>query len=90
MDGRALPRFTAKCLTDQEPGGFHFTFFCALCNHSYTVSLFASGSLQSCLRLAEQEARLHFNRCTSCHRWVCDEHYDEDVMKCTICAPRAR
>lgn len=86
-DGQA-PMFTAKCRTEQKTGGFRFTFFCASCGGGYTTPLIPENTQKVALRLAEQDARLHFNRCQRCHRWVCDEHFNEDCMMCTACAPR--
>ena len=37
---------------------------------------------------AQNEAQQYFNRCQSCHRWVCDIDFNEDEGMCIECAPR--
>lgn len=37
---------------------------------------------------AQNEARQHFHRCHSCHKYVCDACYNEDEGMCVDCAPR--
>lgn len=88
MSDEQAPMFTAKCRTEQKTGGYRFTFYCAICCGGYTTPLISEGCPQVALRLAEQDARLHFNRCQRCHRWVCDEHFNENYMMCTACVPR--
>lgn len=87
MNDQLVPTFTAKCRTEQVKGGFRFTFFCAVCGGGYTTPLITESSTRIALRLAEQAARLHFNRCQRCFRWVCDEHFNENSMMCTNCDP---
>ncbi len=88
MKDEQVPMFTAKCRTEQTTGGFRFTFFCAICGAGFTTPFIPGNDQKLALRLAEQEARLHFNRCQRCHLWVCDEHFNENCMLCTTCAPR--
>lgn len=38
--------------------------------------------------LAQNEAQRHFHRCHSCHKYVCDDCYNEDEGLCVSCAPR--
>lgn len=85
---RGLPVFTAKCRTVHDGVGFRLTFFCEICGSGYTTPLFLCNTPQEALRLGEQDARLHFNRCLRCHRWVCDEHFNENRLMCTDCVPR--
>lgn len=85
MDSKQIPRFTAKCRIIQGEGGFYLTFFCEICSKGYTTPLIQSASRKDALTLGEQEARLYFNRCISCFRWVCDENYNENLMLCTEC-----
>ena len=80
--------FTAKSRFDQQDGGFRFTFFCDLCGDGYTTGIIPAQSVAVARESAQSEARLHFNRCQNCHRWVCDEHYNENRLLCTACAPR--
>ena len=35
---------------------------------------------------ANREGMLHFNRCTVCNRWVCDDDFSEEKNKCTCCS----
>jgi hypothetical protein len=88
MADKMIPMFTAKCRTVREDKGFRLTFFCEICCGGYTTPLFLCDTLKEALRLGEQDARLHFNRCEGCHRWVCDEHFNENWMMCTDCMPR--
>lgn len=88
MSDEQAATFTAKCRTEQKAGGFRFTFFCAICGGGYTTSPILEDTQKVALRLAEQDARLHFNRCQRCQRWVCDEHFNENYMMCTACVPR--
>ena len=37
---------------------------------------------------AQEEAQQHFHRCHSCHKWVCDDDFNEDEGLCVECAPR--
>lgn len=37
---------------------------------------------------AMSEAREHFHRCESCHKWVCDSDFNEVEGLCVECAPR--
>ncbi|MGI6142012.1 MAG: hypothetical protein ACOYEH_09840 [Caldicoprobacterales bacterium] len=85
MRDRPVSTFTAKCRTIRESEGFRLIFFCELCDRGYTTPLLICDTLQEALRLGEQEARFYFNRCVCCHRWICDEHYDENRMVCTDC-----
>lgn len=82
------PMFTAKCRTVREEKGFRLTFFCEICGGGYTTPFIPCDTLKDALRLGERDARLHFNRCGCCHRWVCDEHFNENRMMCTDCIPR--
>lgn len=34
---------------------------------------------------ANREAMLYFNRCTKCHRWVCDEKFIDEFVICAAC-----
>lgn len=85
---QSMSMFTPKCRTVREEAGFRLTFFCELCGSGYTTPLLGCGTLKEALSLGERDARLHFNRCRSCHRWVCDEHFNENRMMCTACMPR--
>ncbi len=78
--------FTAKCFETNSEDGYRFQFFCALCGTNYTSGWIHADSEERALDIAKAEARLHFNLCHSCGKWVCDEHYDIDEMVCLECA----
>ncbi|NLB10770.1 MAG: hypothetical protein GX834_06865 [Clostridiaceae bacterium] len=79
--------FTSKSTMTEENDGYRFTFFCDLCDEGYSTRLISAENAKEAYELAKNEARQHFNRCYSCHRWVCDEHYNEDYLLCIKCAP---
>ncbi|MGI6318985.1 MAG: hypothetical protein ACOX1J_09750 [Dethiobacteria bacterium] len=37
---------------------------------------------------ANREGMLHFNRCTVCNRWVCDDDFSEEENCCAYCCQR--
>lgn len=37
---------------------------------------------------AQNEAQQHFHRCHGCHKWVCDDDFNQDEGLCVECAPR--
>jgi len=80
---------TLKSVMTQEGVYLRFTFSCALCDRSHTTQRIYAESISEARAIAAKEARPLFNRCHGCGSWVCDEHYNEDVMQCTACAPRA-
>ena len=79
--------FTPKYTVIRAKGKYWFTFYCQLGGESYTTPVIVSDSLEKALELARNDARLHFNRCRKCHRWICDAAYNEDKMMCLLCAP---
>ncbi len=85
---KKIPEFTAKCRTVRGNSCFYLTFFCEACGRGYSPPPLVCNTPNEALHLGEQDARLHFNRCRSCHRWVCDEHFNENGMMCTDCMPR--
>ena len=58
------------CIRDSSC--FYLTFFCEACGRGYSPPPLVCNTPNEALHLGEQDARLHFNRCRSCHRWVCD------------------
>ena len=89
MEHRRRPiDFTPKSTMVALGGSYQFTFFCELCDTGYTTRPVSAETVKKAFNLAQLEARIHFNRCHSCQRWVCDGHYNEDMMMCTACAPR--
>jgi len=67
---------------------FRFTFTCELCDCNHTTGRILAESVGAARIIAAREARPLFNRCHICGKWVCDTHYNEDVMQCVDCAPR--
>lgn len=82
--------FPQKCTISQEGELYCFTFFCELCGTGYTVKTIGAADVNTANTIAAKEAMRYFNRCHKCGKWVCDAHYNEDVMLCTDCAPRQR
>lgn len=37
---------------------------------------------------ANREGMFHFNRCTVCKKWVCDDDFFEEESKCSKCIKR--
>ena len=86
--GVAQADFTPKSTMTEKDGKFQFTFFCELCDEGCTTEPSRAATVKEAFEQAQREARPYFNRCHNCHRWICDSHYNEDVMMCTVCAPR--
>ena len=82
------PEMTLKSVMEQDETFYRFTFFCELCDHSHTTGRIRAESVAEARGIAAREARLLFNRCHACGRWVCDAHYNEDIMQCVICVPK--
>ena len=79
--------FGARYTMTSENGVYRFEFLCALCDEGYTTGLIHADSVEKALFLAEKEARLHFNECGLCGKWVCDYHYNMEEALCTECKP---
>ncbi|MDD2955182.1 MAG: zinc-ribbon domain-containing protein [Oscillospiraceae bacterium] len=88
MTPKKTADFTAKCRVFRDGDVYQYTFFCDICENGYTTSPVQASGPGEAQALAEAEARLHFNWCRRCRRWVCDEHFNENQMMCTDCAPR--
>lgn len=43
---------------------------------------------EQAFELASNEAKGHFKRCPRCHKWVCDNDWNEEAQLCTDEAPR--
>ncbi len=83
-----IPAFTAKSRVFHEGCKFQFTFFCDICEKGYCSSLVYASNAREALQQAEEEARLYFNWCPRCNKWVCDKHFNENKEACILCAPR--
>ena len=79
--------FNARYTVTDSEGGFRFQFLCACCSSGYATGLIQADSIEAAFPLAEKEARLFFNGCDHCGKWVCDQHYNMEKALCTECAP---
>ncbi len=79
-------KFHARYTMAHHDDGYKFKFFCAFCDYHYTTGWIKSESPTEARRLAEAEARINFNGCYQCGRWVCNEHYNIEKMMCVECA----
>lgn len=80
--------FTPKGRVIRDGDKYVFTFFCDLCDCGYTTETINADGRKRAVEQAGEEARRHFNLCHRCQKWVCDVHYNEDVMYCIACAPK--
>lgn len=78
---------TSRFETIRTAGGWRFVFFCDLCESRYESVEFSCECPEEAFILAAEEAQSRFNRCHRCGKWICDRHYNIDVMECTECAP---
>jgi|BioPla2DNA2_1021312.scaffolds.fasta_scaffold51824_1 hypothetical protein len=69
-------------------GGYRVTFYCITGDKRHTVEVYHFHTIDQVLKTAWNESKKYFNRCHQCGVWVCDEHYNEDVMKCIFCQPK--
>ncbi len=83
-----MQAFTSRSRVSRDGEKYIFTFFCDLCDCGYTTEAIAADSQEAAAEKSGEEARRHFNLCHRCHKWVCDAHYNEDVMLCVVCAPK--
>lgn len=81
--------FEVRYAMESEDGGFRFRFYCQLCEEGYTTGLINADSIDEAYQIARRKARIHFNGCHGCGKWVCDAHYNEDEMMCVNCASQA-
>ena len=79
--------FTARYYVTNIDGGYRFQFRCALCDGGYATKLIKADTVEKALPIAEKEARLFFNGCSQCDKWVCDYHYNMQEALCTECIP---
>jgi len=85
-----MAEFTSKSEMTRKDGKYYFSFFCDLCDASFVCGPIEAGTVKEALEKSCKIAKPYFNRCHICHRWVCDEHYNEDVMTCTACIPKEK
>ncbi len=77
--------FRSRYTLKHTDGGYQFTFYCAYCDFCYTAGWIFIDSVEEARVLAEKEARLAFNGCQCCGKWVCNDHYDMQEMMCIKC-----
>lgn len=70
------------------PGGRRYCFYCELTGTPvYTTGRVSGDTPVEEISLAWKEARSFFSGCSECGRWIRDEAYNIDEMKCIRCAP---
>jgi len=80
--------FTQRYKTHRTANGFGFTFYCDLCEKPFSTDIIVTYSYTEAFQQAQVMAKLHFNKCHKCGKWVCDEHYNKNVMMCIECQPK--
>ena len=88
MDSNTELNLPGKFNITSLQGGFRVTFYCRSCEKTVTKEIYNIDSVEEAIKLAWQDTKKYFNRCNKCGEWVCDEHYNEDVMKCVLCQPK--
>ena len=83
-EGSGTCKFEISAIKD----GYRVTFYCSAGDQKHTGEVYDSQTVEQALKIAWNESKKYFNRCHQCGDWVCDEHYNEDVMKCIICQPK--
>lgn len=84
MKAEFAPRMDIK----REGGAYNFSFYCHYCRTGYTTSPITAANEDQALLIAKKRAQPYFNLCHKCGKWVCDSHYNEDLMECFVCAPK--
>ena len=79
--------FNARRKMKRGDKTYNFSFYCHYCRTAYTTSPITAKSEDKALAIAKKRAQPYFNLCHKCGRWVCDTHYNEDLMQCVVCAP---
>ena len=75
-------------VVDSTSRGRRYRFYCELSGTPvYTTGLVQADTLEEELKLAWREAKPYFNGCSECGKWIRDEAYNIDEMKCIECAP---
>lgn len=81
--------FTSRFETVKFGNGFKFRFYCDMCNFYFETAEIQCTSYMEALNRGQNEAKQYFNKCHTCEKWVCDNHYNESEMNCIICSPVA-
>ena len=77
-----------NCGAAKEKDGYNVSYSCSMCGHTVEAYAEAAVSEAEAISKTKNDAVHFFNKCHSCGRWVCDLHYNEDVMTCVECTPR--
>lgn len=76
-------------IIEESGAGRRYLFYCELSDRPvYATGSIRADTPEEALQLAWEEAQYHFNGCSACGKWVCDDAYNRDEMKCVACAPR--
>ena len=68
--------------------GRRYCFYCDVSGTSvYTTGPIWADTPEEELRLAWRGGKPYFNGCSECGKWIRDEAYNIDEMKCIECAP---
>lgn len=78
--------FTRRYDTVRVRHGFRFIFYCDLCEAGYETDEYLIESFHTAFERAQEEAQYYFNMCHKCGKWICDEHYNQDIMQCVECS----
>lgn len=75
-------------VVENNPQGRRYCFYCELSGTPvYTTRPVRADTPEAELEIAWREAKLYFNGCSECGKWIRDEAYNIDEMKCIECAP---
>lgn len=86
--------FTSHHTARETRGGYAFVFFCDICHSPVYARIRMTENMCKHTAWAKAQAygravdlaRLHFNRCQRCFRWVCDRDYALEQGICVQCA----
>lgn len=75
-------------IVSQSYLGRRYCFYCEVSGTPvYTTEPVRADTPEEELRLAWKKAKPYFNGCSECGKWIRDEAYNIDEMKCIECAP---
>ncbi|WP_148509900.1 hypothetical protein [Hungatella hathewayi] len=75
-------------VVERTPKGRRYCFLCEVSGTPvYTTGPVRADTPEEELQLAWKEAKPYFNGCSECGKWIRDEAYNIDEMKCIECAP---
>ncbi len=68
--------------------GRQYKFFCEISGaRVFTTGPIVAETSDEELRIAWNEAKDKFNRCSRCGKWVCNAMYNADTLCCVDCSP---